>query len=252
MEILCAYVRTNTLKSDEPDDDKPMREDIQTALTIIGRRESWPNGKERIKEETIQEYIIDLKNCNLRGAVLSKANLSNAILHETNLSHAKLNEANLTDALLRDANLSNANLNDANMRNAWLRDADLTDAWLSNAKLINVNLDGANMGAFIMMDTDMSNATTIGAFAYKAEFWACFNLTQDQLNTMFLEKGVKVLTGLDRTELDHPQKDSKYYKTHNDFDDFMKDYKEWKKQLDIDMPNAMFESLKKRESHKSK
>ena len=66
LEIFCAYIRYNSpLKNkkinkdndieaktiQENDETGKLREDIQAALTIIGRRDKWPEGKKRIQKE---------------------------------------------------------------------------------------------------------------------------------------------------------------------------------------------------------
>ena len=86
MEILCAYIRENTKEELE----KP-REDIQRALTVIGRR----------SEKAISMEPWGL--INLRSAYLVRADLRGARLPNAQLSGTQLNRANLFDAKLNGA-----------------------------------------------------------------------------------------------------------------------------------------------------
>ena len=71
--------------------------DIQTALTVIGRRQPGPRG-------------CRLKRANIPGASLFRANLSRANLRGANLRYANLSGANLRGADLSGTNLSGAKL----------------------------------------------------------------------------------------------------------------------------------------------
>ncbi len=144
MEVLTAFVRN---KSPLPKDWKPnskqelqlVTTDVQSALTVIGRRE--------VKNDPERQRL-DLSKTNLGRANLSGANLSDAHLSGADLSGANLTEANLFLANLRGANLLGANLFlanlwDANLRGADLGIADLYGANLNSAYLNDANLSGA-------------------------------------------------------------------------------------------------------------
>ncbi len=251
MEIICAYVRHNSpsprklsgaydpTESEGPDDfDGPfdiirLREDIDSAVNIIGRRGNWPNGKKRLEKEQKQKYYIDLSYCNLHAAQLNYANLSGAILTGTNLSGASLanadlsntdisyaylhhanlllanleganldeiflhsaiiTNANLRDASLNGANLERARINNSDLSGAFLYRAELNYARLSNAKLNRACLEKARMYKTSFFLTKMSRA-----YAYKADFSNCENLTRYQLAKMYCGKNVKISDNLER------------------------------------------------------
>jgi hypothetical protein len=162
LEALCAFVRESTTREKGPltvlleaftaprdNTAGKAREtppnDIQAALTVIGRRKPG------------QGYV-NLTRAIIPGADLRDAHLSNAGLHGANLSRAYLRSPDYfhtTD--LRGADLSGANLIEANLIGAYLIDANLIDADLNRA-----DLSGANLG-----NADLNDA---------------HNLTQDQLN----------------------------------------------------------------------
>ncbi len=106
MEMLCAYVRYNSRWKDRAVDASSLREDIQTALTIIGRRERWAEGKKHIKKERRQGYRIDLRYCDLYGAQLSFTNLRNARFDGSTLNSADISHANITDASFNNTELA--------------------------------------------------------------------------------------------------------------------------------------------------
>ncbi|MDO6731941.1 pentapeptide repeat-containing protein [Marinovum sp. 2_MG-2023] len=240
MEILCAYIRQNApaseakpwpeLKMKEGEIDGllegdwkarlmayraaqetakknlTMREDIQVALTVIGRRSTrqreleakannndtgfvfdnflpdigfinmdFDSETQRTQARMVQSwtrklldyrgFLLDLGNCNLRGAYLVEGNFAgasfiNSELQAANFDGANLRGANLfavnsEEALFRrahlqGANLSAANLNRADFQEAFLQGADMSDARMSDAFLVLANIQSANLsGAFL-------------------------------------------------------------------------------------------------------
>lgn len=180
MEVLTAFVRARGKPEDEKR--KPLPQDIQSALTVIGRRTPIEN------EQTISLGYTDIGGANLshsnlshsnlemgnlEGANLSHADLSGASLFLTRLEWAKLNEADLSKADLRGANLSHAdlsganlsgaNLQGANLETANLARANLDGANLETAKLRWANLDGAKLNGADLKGTDLKGVNLRGA-----------------------------------------------------------------------------------------
>ncbi len=186
MEMLYSYIRTNCPLVGAKDNPKEPREDIRVALAIIARRENWSNSVKRIKEEKAQGCQIDFRDRHLQGAKLTNANLNEALLNGTclenallsgvNLSYAVLDDANLSWATLKRANLSNAQLNNAHLFCARLDDADLSHAWLRKANLDDVHFDRANL----------DEAITTDAYARTGDYTKALNLTQYQVDAMYL------------------------------------------------------------------
>ena len=136
MEILTAYVRTRTQQLEPLEPDAHIPEDVQAALTVIGRR-----------NDRFDIGSIDLSRTNLAGANLRNASLARSILTEvdwtnTDLAYADLAGANLAGATLAYVNLAGANLAGANLAGANLANADLTDANLTDANLTGARLPG--------------------------------------------------------------------------------------------------------------
>ena len=123
MEVLCSYVRLNSPSNiEKPEEDKNITLDIQTILTIIGRR------NHEFDKEPLDLSGSNLRKANLEGANLEGANLLGADLFAANLENAKLQKANLQDANLTGANLEGANLLGADLFAANLFAASLRDA----------------------------------------------------------------------------------------------------------------------------
>ncbi len=110
IEILCAYVRYNSPKDNGGKEQGHLREDLQTSITIIGRRDRWQDGKKYLKKEVKEKYRIDLCKCNLCRADFADANLSNASLIGANLRKASFISAELSYAWLDSANFEYAKL----------------------------------------------------------------------------------------------------------------------------------------------
>src|SRR5208337_4984035 len=120
MEVLAAFIREHSHEQWRPpepttDDLQPRRTtrpDVQTAITVIGRR----------------NVSYDLGRIDLTGARLTGVNLTGARLISADLTGARLTGANLSGARLTDAYLIGADLT-----GAYLSGADLTGVYLTSA-----------------------------------------------------------------------------------------------------------------------
>ena len=167
MEVLTAYVREHVKLVKVPDYRKtpgdvlalaiPERPatDIQTILTVIGRRSPAQHKEEK--------YRLDLMHAELAGSDLQRADLSGAILIESDLtrsgawsadfSNANLDYVSFVFATLEDSTFTNANLTGAQFRYAICKRAKLRGAHLTAADLRNADFQGADF-----RDADLSNA----------------------------------------------------------------------------------------------
>ncbi len=150
MEILVAYVRENAKidmsESQKESKDKEtkveIKEDIQSILKVIGRR-NWKNDK--------KDQLIDLRSTNLQqykfDGYFKKIILSNSNLKSSNFKGAKLHNANfmaanLQQADFRDAKLHGANLGITKLSNSFLCGADIQNIqfWRSIDDFDNTNI----------------------------------------------------------------------------------------------------------------
>lgn len=177
MEILCAYIRGNAPRKDDfkfPDDwptspasiinnkmyrdyntrknqyiatqirnwcDEnlsPPRADIQTALTVIGRRSEHQIYLEEGFYDHNREwhgFRLDLRNTCLQGADLSKGKFRNARLSGSQLQGTKFCETNLQRADFSRAELQAANFVRANLQGATLQYCQADGAIANDAHL---------------------------------------------------------------------------------------------------------------------
>ncbi|BAY26307.1 pentapeptide repeat-containing protein [Calothrix sp. NIES-2100] len=176
MEILAAFVRQNASAYDKDADNLSAKipTDIQTALTVIGRRNTlFDLPKKKLDLRDINISGADLMEADLSGAILTGANLqwvnligadlSGADLTEANLCGAVLYEANLRKAIFAEANLQEAVLRKVNLSKAVLYEADLQGAILYDANLQGAILENANLEAAILCDTNLEAANLEGS-----------------------------------------------------------------------------------------
>jgi len=111
IEILANYVREHACltpyKDRTPSDST--RIDIQTAMTVLGRR------KISVNEPSLNLYRVYLPSINLQGANLQNINLMGADLRDADLTQAKLQGASLFNSNLLNTNLLKANLKEADL-----------------------------------------------------------------------------------------------------------------------------------------
>ncbi|MEH2281418.1 MAG: pentapeptide repeat-containing protein [Nostoc sp.] len=198
MEILAAFIRENAPVNQEYEDESrqssKLPTDIQTALTVIGRRDSSKDSVNQkldlrntdlsnadLTEANLSRAILvganlqwvnftrvnlseaDLSVTYLCGSILYEANLQKAILPEANLQGVVLRKANLSQAILYDANLEGAVLCDANLEGAILCDANLEGAILCDANLEEVNFEGSNLQDANLIGSNLQRAKLAGA-----------------------------------------------------------------------------------------
>jgi hypothetical protein len=137
MEVLTAFVRTADMPEQEGDNERRPSVDVQTAITVIGRRRT---------EQDVQP--LDLRHGHLEG---------------TDLVGAHLEGAYLADAYLEGANLEDAHLQGANLGGAHLKEASLWHAYLEGAFLLAAHLEGAHLGAAHLEGADLAEAHLEGA-----------------------------------------------------------------------------------------
>ena len=223
MEIICAYIRHNSLnryKMDNIEIGQSFPMDVEAAINIIAQRGKWLDGEERLEQERVQRYNINLSGCYLSGANLINANLIRAHINRTNLRRANFTNANLSGAFFTYVDLSHASLG-ANLIGTYLLRTNLSNAELSNTDLSGAVITYTNMNHADFSNTNMSEAYLLNSYAYRCDFSECINLTQKQLDWMFCGVDVKIPDGLTRP---------KHWPTDKlDKDKFESVYKEWLK-----------------------
>ena len=167
MEVLTAFVREKASSSVQPvlGDDTSIKlpTDIQTILTVIGRRtRTYGKGENQ--------------QLNFERSYLEKANLFRAHLEGAALLFVHLEGANLFRAYLEGAALLGTHLEGANLQEAHLEKALLFYVHLERANFEKAHLEGARISA-----TDLTKVK---------------NLTQDQVNTACIDEKTQLPEGL--------------------------------------------------------
>jgi hypothetical protein len=178
MEYLAAFIRSNAPRKEEEEGERSpqISEDIQAALTVIGRRDSTkdpPNQRLDLRNTDIRNA--DLMDAKLNGVLLIKANLKGAFLMKAKLEGAVIREANLENAVLIEANLKWADLEEANLEWAKL------GANLSDAVLIRANLYGADLWGAKLQRADIWEANLEAADLREADLRETKNLELEQI-----------------------------------------------------------------------
>ncbi|MEO1148577.1 MAG: pentapeptide repeat-containing protein [Cyanobacteria bacterium J06638_22] len=121
MEVLTSFIREKARFENPQTSSIP--QDIQSALTVIGRRKT---------DYDVQR--LDLSRTRLQEAFLVRADLQKAYLEGVDLQEATLVGAKLQEAYLEGAKLQGAYLMEAKLQGAYLWRTDLQKANLGRAK----------------------------------------------------------------------------------------------------------------------
>ncbi len=138
LEMLCSYIRTNSPCKSRSTKQKPLREDIQKAITIIGRRGGWTSAKKSLEKEIEQRYRMDLQDCDLRDATLNRTNLRGAKFLNSNLSYASFDNANIKNTWFDNAVMNGTWFEFAKMDRAWAWECDFSKCRKLTQKQLNV------------------------------------------------------------------------------------------------------------------
>lgn len=118
--------------------------DIQTALTILSRRQVAPDAP-RLLLSFSDLRSLELADQQLTGAIIRRCNLARARLQGARLDGCDFHATDLRKANLRGTSLRKASLRNAYLEGADLRGADLTEADLRGADMRAVNVDKARL-----------------------------------------------------------------------------------------------------------
>ena len=199
MEVLCAYVRLRCKieikdKDENKDekklktqDEKQLRIDVKSCLTVIGRR------KVSFDVGMIDLSRIDFSHVNLNNEKLHYTNLRESSLTKANLDGADLNSAVLMSAFLIGANLISAKLKgayitDANLEGAYITDANLEGADLRWASLMEADFRGANLTKAKLIKTDLNGTDFDGADLSEANLLEAKNLSCQQIKSAKIDR----------------------------------------------------------------
>jgi len=125
---------------------------------------------------------VDLRQADLRQAVLAEANLNAADLFGANLAAANLMRSDLTGADLRLAKLTGADLRLADLRGGNLDAADLVGANLEGG-----DLRGANLQGVLLVGANLARADLSGCRVYGVSAWDLY-LTEAKQDDLIITR----------------------------------------------------------------
>jgi uncharacterized protein YjbI with pentapeptide repeats len=162
MEVLTAFIRERSHQQGSAEPGRPIRSDVQAALTVIGRRD------QQLDIRPVDLTGADLSRAHLvradlAGADLTGAHLTGANVYGGQLTCARLAGADLTSAHLACVDLVGAQLKNAALRHTVLTDAKLDGADLHGADLVGADLTGADLHGADLAFADLYDATLAGA-----------------------------------------------------------------------------------------
>jgi uncharacterized protein YjbI with pentapeptide repeats len=158
LNSLLNFIRTKTAIAPDGAEcsaGKPVTDDVQTALAILGRLRTLGQLPLYLK--------VDLSRCDLTGASLRDWDFSGVDLHHSLLNAADLNNANFDNANLQYCSFRRARIVGASFKWAIMFGADLTDAFI-----IGCDLRNAMLGNATMTRTEIHNSRLQGAILSNA------------------------------------------------------------------------------------
>lgn len=156
MEILCTYVRENAkalnLVPTEEMEKRPVpRTDIQTAITVLGRRSQQSMQLERTKRFRLNLGNADLSGIDFRNGDFSAAQFHNCRIEAANFSNCELKGTQFFGALLNYTDFDDANLFGARLDRTIINRPILAQGAMSYsltmAKVHGISIASADMTA---------------------------------------------------------------------------------------------------------
>lgn len=165
MEILCSYVKRHApISVIDPWLVRPVREDVQVALTVIGRRSEMQRRWEADNSAELAPKRLKLMNCCLHKAELDGLNFDHADFRSSNMCGATLEKTQFRKAYLNkvildgETVLTGADFEEAILEGAYLEGATFKEAKLCRAELKSALLRGAYLDNAIGLELQQLEA----------------------------------------------------------------------------------------------
>ncbi|WDM14992.1 pentapeptide repeat-containing protein [Streptomyces lavenduligriseus] len=215
VEVLSAFIRENGRndaahgQTSEGEGEKErdilrgqLREDLQAALVVLGRRPE----RELLEEEGGLERV-NLNRTDLRGAELYNHSLSNVEMREARLDDAQLFRVDLSGAELQESSFAGADfcwadLSIASLAGANLQNARLHGARLEYATLWKVDFTGADMAEACLKEANLKEAKLDGARALTLEQVMEARIFQSTKLPSQIRQDKRVMTRIEQCEVE--------------------------------------------------
>lgn len=238
MEVLTAYVRDNSLESQQTAlKSLKSATDIQAVLDVLGRRVvtvDREKGKLDLYRANLEGMLLTgnfnkivLVDANLAGAVFQdihleeacfvgahlenstfiRAHLERTEFSGAHLERAEFRETNFTETKLIGSCLEKAKLLEAYLEKVDLSCAQLQSASLPRAQLIGVCLEKADLSFVNLKEADFTGTQLQEAILTETQLQGANlqkveNLTQAQINEAFVDEYTQLPKGLTKPPLD--------------------------------------------------
>ncbi|WP_455908067.1 pentapeptide repeat-containing protein [Streptomyces chartreusis] len=224
IDVLVSFIRQRTgVDSDDQLDDTDAKpdEDVQAALTVLGRRPNRTEGRGHInlrftdlRGADMSDGMfnhVDLRNAWLQNANLAQSSLLNAIFQGAALKNADLTFAHLAGATFHGANMEGATLRLADAKEASFSHANLERANFRLAKLQNTKFLASRLPFADFHNADLGDADLGDAMLESADLSQTMGLTAEQLAAGLLHPSTMLPPGMDqmpsiRSKLDAVQR----------------------------------------------
>ncbi|MDQ1026117.1 uncharacterized protein YjbI with pentapeptide repeats/nitrogen fixation-related uncharacterized protein [Streptomyces umbrinus] len=199
IDVLVSFIRQHAgVDSDDPPDNgnaKP-REDVQAALTVLGRRPNRSAGRVHINLRRT-----DLRGADMSDGMFNHVDLRNAWIQNVNLARSSLLNALFQGAALQKADLMFAHLggatfHEANMEEATFRLADARGANFSHANLERVSFRQAKLQNAEFLQSRLSSADFRDAMLESADLSQAKGLRAEQISAARLHRSTKLPPGM--------------------------------------------------------
>ena len=173
MELLCAFVRNppeeeaqtdgtmceGTGDSGRAGGPKVLRDDVQTVVDIIVRRE------DELREgwKWSQQRQLDLRGASLEAVAAAGGDLAGALLHGAKLDWGNFRNATLSGARMTDGSMKNATVTGANMSGCSFRDADLSGISCNKVDISRCSMNSVDLSRAQAYGAKISNAGISGS-----------------------------------------------------------------------------------------
>lgn len=162
IEILCAYIRQNAPSKDLVPTENiakrlAVRDDIQTAVSVIGRR-----SEEGKSAEWLQRYRLDLRRCDLSGVDFVKGDFSAAMFHYSRFETAIFAGAKLWGTEFYETLLNYVDWYDADLRGARLDNCIVNRPVLPSGVSSYGFAISKDTSGITVMAADLSAITSLG------------------------------------------------------------------------------------------
>ena len=140
------------------------------------------NNNQQIKLQILDCDLsgVNLENCYLENAELTRVNLSGAILGKINLQHSKLTDVTFENAQLTGALFTNSEISECSFKNTKIVGARFSGSKVENSSYHNITGTNSQFNSCVFINTDVSDSIFINSDFSRSKF-TDINLNNTQI-----------------------------------------------------------------------